>query len=150
VTLKLKIADTAFCVGITAKQLRKWMERGQVSLPNVRPTQGDVAQFDDLDISYLALMVPLIEFGMSILSAAAAIGYAFKDIGTKTEERDPIARWKGMQIWVRPGKDGKSWNIGVYADEGVFTTPATLILDAEQRLAEVYSRVAVIRARKVA
>ena len=84
-TDRLKIPDAAYAIDTTALSIRKWFEKGQVTLPEVRSAKGEVAEFGDFDLLFCALLVQLVNFGATVKAASVLCQYVFEKVGAELD-----------------------------------------------------------------
>lgn len=68
---KLRFSDAAYAIGSTPKSLRLWLQRGLVQLHTPKPEGGAWTEYSFYDIAILALVRPLVTFGVDVQTASS-------------------------------------------------------------------------------
>lgn len=159
----MQMADAARVVGTTKKAVQKWLERDQIPwLANARGEKGEPADFDNLDLLRMRLVVVLTEYGASIREAADSVWWLMPDgDGVSSDDRAVlldihpdddrrIVCWRDDQGWhemildtARPKPDEVvSGRIRRQRDHGKGKLPpAALVIDPVKLFRDVRDRI---------
>ena len=149
---RLKVPDAAYAIGTTPKAIRQWFTKGQIVLPQVRASKGEVAEFADPDLCFLALLVQFLDYGATVREANALCQIAFEKAEVEPTDADQLAPWKGKHLWLMRHERKHLWSVGLWpakrSPKEEWT--ASLVLDVHRLLTDVLARADERRARKVA
>lgn len=111
---KLRFSDAAYAIDAPPKSLRNWLQREQVVLPGEH--DGGWRAFSYLDIAVLALVRPLVEYGL-LVREANDIAHAALNMfpqGFGIAELSPTGLtmlWTNRTLLV--WRDGGGWRLHV-------------------------------------
>ena len=160
-TAKLKIHDAAYVVETTPLSIRKWLEKSQIGwLANVRSEKGAVAEFNDLDLLRMRLLVVLVDFGATVREAAELVNMVWMLLPPDpTDPNDPNGEDRTVAAILAIIRDefdqlvftrqGSMWSMSMTKNRPTDKTPpAALIIKPGDLFREVLERAKALQERR--
>jgi hypothetical protein len=137
----LRFSDVAYGIDKTQKTLRNWLQRDQVVLDSVR-VESKRHGFSCVDVSILALVGPLVDFGFRVELASQMANMAIKMITPKGTSRKILrqmadetpgalaALWtnRTLRLWRKREDD---WGLEIHDGWKAGSGPADVYLAIE-------------------
>jgi len=107
---KLRFSDVVYAIDTTPKSLRLWLQRKQVKIATPEKSDGGWAEYSIHDISILALVRKLVDFGVDVSTASEIANKTMSDyffqlpMHVRNPEKMPAfalpLHWHNTRLWI--------------------------------------------------